>query len=1113
MSVNSGRLYARLLGGAAVLALSAGAAWADPANFSIAPQPLSMAVNAFSEQSGRAVLLKPELADKLNSPGVSGSLEPQIALAQMLAGTGLTYRQTGDTFLIERADAPQSGSAAGDGADGTVAALVVTAQKREENIQDVPIAISAFTEKSLEEQKIEGGFDLVKAVPNVTFSKNNFTGYNFSIRGIGTKAVSVTTDPGVAVSFNNTTLIRNRLFEQEYFDIERVEVLRGPQGTLYGRNATSGVVNVISAKPDMDEFKGSIKGEVGNYHAKRLVAMVNVPLVEDKLALRLAGSLTQRQGYGVNLYDNSDADGRDLWSARATLAFKPNDRFRANLIWERFNEDDNRARTGKQLCTRDVGPDAVGGYVLAPQTDPLGVLQRGFFSQGCLPGSLYNDKAFAAPNGLAIPFVLALELFGVGIPPNPELVNCGNLSCPLIHYASDPYGNVEQSRDLRALYSQLKSFYRANADVVEINLDFDVTDSLLLSSQTAYDKDSIYSTQDFNRYTTFPVFTDTSTLDWTGGAAPSPFRNVVPGGIFCDPQLGCSRTIVGMDLSRAKSHQFSQEFRLQSSFEGPLNFNAGLTYTNYKTTEDYYVFFNGITMAGIALVNAGGFANPGLIVSPDKYTTNPDCTSIAFLPICTPIENNSVSNIQDTGHNYFLSRNPYKLDSRAVFGEVYWQASETLKVTAGIRYTDDRKTFTPIPSQTLLTGPEAAQYGPIPIDALEAIHYRGLPLFGTGQGYPAGPDIKKQWREVTGRFGVDWKPDVPFTDQTMLYAFYSRGYKGGGLNPPGVGLNYDQAALLGIIFPPSAPADFRPEFVNAYEVGAKNTLLGGGLVLNAATFLYDYKDYQVSKIVDRSANNENFDAKVWGFELESVFQPTRNLRFNASLGFLDTELADGSKSIDIMNRTAGNADYVVLKPIFTLMSNCIAPASIAAQVLTVESNGSLLNMLCPGGNLFGQNFSGRPSGIGGSVGFLPDGSTYDPAEHPEINYGAGIETDVSGHELPNSPHFTVTLGGQYSFEFLESWKATIRADFYWQSQQWARIYELPIDKLHAWKNGNVSLLIERPDDGLALEIYAKNVFNDTPITDTFLNSDDTALTTNIFVLDPRLIGLSIKKQF
>ncbi|MGE5501827.1 MAG: hypothetical protein ACM3W4_07865, partial [Ignavibacteriales bacterium] len=90
---------------------------------------------------------------------------------------------------------------------------------------------------------------------------------------------------------------------------------------------------------------------------------------------------------------------------------------------------------------------------------------------------------------------------------------------------------------------------------------------------------------------------------------------------------------------------------------------------------------------------------------------------------------------------------------------------------------------------------------------------------------------------------------------------------------------------------------------------------------------------------------------------------------------------------------------------------------------------------------------------------------------------------------------------------------TVRADGYWQSQSWARVYELPIDKLHGWYNANLSVWVERPDDGLKIEFYVKNLLDETPITDAFINSDDTALTTNVFTLDPRLIGLSIRKEF
>jgi outer membrane receptor protein involved in Fe transport len=120
----------------------------------------------------------------------------------------------------------------------TLQELVVTAQRKEEALQDVPIAVSAFDQNTLEKARIEGGPNLVLAVPNVNFSKGNFTGYNFQIRGIGSKLVAASGDAGTGIHLNNAPLIANNLFETEFYDMERVEVLRGPQGTLYGRNAT-----------------------------------------------------------------------------------------------------------------------------------------------------------------------------------------------------------------------------------------------------------------------------------------------------------------------------------------------------------------------------------------------------------------------------------------------------------------------------------------------------------------------------------------------------------------------------------------------------------------------------------------------------------------------------------------------------------------------------------------------------------------------------------------------------------------------------------------------------------------------------------------------------------
>ncbi|MGE5501951.1 MAG: TonB-dependent receptor domain-containing protein, partial [Ignavibacteriales bacterium] len=1099
------------------VSLAAPAAEQNLRDFDIAPQPLQSALLEFSRQSNSPVVASTSLLKGLSAPGVQGRMDEGQALNTLLAGSGLYALQSADGgWAISRKDAsdPQSGSAAGDGADqGTVAALVVTAQKRQENIQDVPIAISAFTEKALQEQKIEGGFDLLKAIPNVTFSKNNFTGYNFSIRGIGTKAVSATTDPGVAVSFNNASLIQNRLFEQEYFDVERVEVLRGPQGTLYGRNATAGVINVISAKPNLHDFGAWAKGEVGNYNARRVSGMVNVPLVSDKLAIRLAGALTKRDGYDYNATTKNDVNGRDLWSGRITIGFNPTESIRTNLVWERFHEDDNRSRTGKQLCKRDPGVGVIGNTPLGwgPKTN---VLVAGMqTSQGCLPVSLYDKDAYQTPNGLSIPFVAyiifnadyvrednpsimsALYPIGYTTPGGPS--DGGEMVTFL--KAADPYGGMLQTRDLRTFNSIRDPKYRAGADVIQLSMDFDIGEHLTLGAQTTYDRDSVYSFQDYNRFNTIPVIRDTSALydPWNLGQ-PSRWANLARNGNFCDPQIGCSNTIAGFDISKANSTQWVQELRLQSSFDGPLNFSAGVNYTKFRVLADYYVFFNLVTaIAETANFNFQGDPTkcntPVQNIMPDLSTPVVDINSPdAHCPYVDP---NPIESINGDGHNYFRSKNPYHLTSSAAFGELYYEVTPEVKITAGLRYTNDRKTFTPVPSQLLLS----------------------TSLTGAGdvnRGYPALPDVKQHWGEFTGRLGVDWKPQLSFTDQTMIYAFYSHGYKGGGANPPPVGFTTrTMRELLGSIWFPDIPFDypipqvesdtFKPEFVNAFEVGAKNTLFGGALTINGDTFFYDYKDYQVSKVVDRTVSNENFDAKVWGVEFETMFAPSRRMQVIANLGYLDTAIGAGAHSIDVMNRTQGHSDWIVIKPWVQLPSNCIVPVWVAEE--TVQFGNTISPGLCGGSGLAAWFHQDKwyDSHTGGF---------YDPANYPEVNGGAGFAQNLKGNELPNSPHWTANVGAQYRIDFAGDWHATVRGDAYWQSQSWARVYNALNDKLHGWYNANLSLWLEN-EDGVKIEIYAKNILDKSPITDSFINSDDTALTTNVFTLDPRLLGFSVKKEF
>jgi iron complex outermembrane receptor protein len=962
------------------------------------------------------------------------------------------------TLAVGRTQAAPASNATPPGATA-VEEVVVTAQRKSEAAQKVPIAISAFSEKTLEKLKIEGGPDLLKAIPNVTFTKTNFSGYNLTIRGIGTQAVSVTTDPGVSVLFNGTAFIRNRLFEQEFFDVDQVEVLRGPQGTLYGRNATAGAVNIISAKP-VGYFTGEIKGEVGTYGDKRLSGFVNFPLSSDKLDLRIAGSWTKRDGYAYNSETGDAIDGRDLYSLRTTLGFRPSERFHGAFVWEHFNENDDRARSTKQLCTHDPGLSAIGPY-------QLDAVASAFTSQGCADASLYSPQAFGTPNGLSIPFVLsATQSFAqLGTVPHTHDNQVVNLLNPI-----DPYGGLMQSPNLRVEASQFDPAYRARSDILEFNFDYQLTDHLTFTSQTAYNHDEYFSQEDYNRFNTLPgVFNDSSNLKGFP-VAGIPKINITPGGVYCDPQLGCSSSIVGEDQSSAVSKQISQEFRVQSSFSGPFNFSFGANYVYYHTREYYDVFFNVLSALAQSHGSVGNSSKKlnqcyspvtGLL---NQVTKNSNVG-------CIYIDPNSLDDINGQGHNYFISDNPYTVNSAAAFGELYYKLRPNLKLTGGFRYTDDNKSFTPIPTEVLLSSLDGGT---------------------TDGGFTRQPALKQHWGAATGRIGIDWSPQLSFTNQTLLYAFYNRGYKGGGANPPGIGYAPGSSIVQLLPYSPT----FAPEYVNAFEVGAKNTLLGGALILNADSFFYDYKGYQVSQVEDDTAINQNFNAQVWGAELESIFQATHHLRITYNMGYQDSSIARGTQSIDVENRTQGNPNYTVFKGNALLPDNCVVALSylqslIAQNLATGQPQTAGFLGVCPG------TFASSPL-VPASA--LPNG-------------GQGFYADLSGHELPNQPHWTESLGADYSVGLPWGWEGTLHGDVYHQTSSWARVYQDPIDKLRAWTNINLRLIFAKPRAGVEVEIYVKNLLNSTPITGAFINSDNTALTTNVFTLDPRVIGASLRKRF
>ena len=1088
-------------GACALLLVTAAAAH----DFDIPSGNLKAALDAYVKQSGVTLMYSLDAVKNARTTGVKGDLPASDALTRILNGTGFTeYRNaTGavgiirDTSAMEQVEPVQFAQAAPTAR--AVETVTVTSSKLGgADVQSIPIAITALSQEQLTSTQTAGGPDLVKQVPNLTFSKTNFTGYNIQIRGIGTQAISVTTDPAVAVSLIDVPFLRNHLFEQEFFDVSQVEVLRGPQGTLYGRNATGGVVNVISAKPT-DRWEAHASVDVGNYNNRRLEGMLNVPILDDKIDLRVAGEWTKRDGYAFNEQTGSHIDGRDLWSGRVSLLVRPIENLTATFVFEHFQEDDNRARSTKQLCARD-NPGVVDGPA-GPQTPTYNNIYGGasnnfggaWLSQGCRPASLYSAESLQTPNMGATPFIAGFVAL------NPYYLS--------IEHYTDPYASLQQSPDLRTISSQIDPSYRARNNTFEFNVEYNVTPQLTLTSQTGYNDDFLYSTEDYNRFNTVENFLQDPYTSGEPFYAAGTF--VGADSQYCDPQLGCSSRFIAMDRSSETASQLYQEVRLSSGFDGPWNFVAGGNYLHYQTSEDYYIFSNLLTLFTEQLDNAqfGAIGGSGGIRGTDaahipfdaavaNACNPPQSTPGMAFPLaalgglgCAYIDPNPIDQVNGQGHNYFVSHNPYKLNSWALFGETYYQVRPDVKLTLGLRYTDDRKDFSIFPSWALIQG-------------------RGIPQAG---------EIAQEWREVTGRGVVTWTPKLDFTDQTLVYGSYAHGYKGGGANPPGVTpLTGPTGQVYSSPSNQTHPLTFEPEYNDAFELGTKNTLLDGSLTVNGDVFFYKYRNYQISQIVDRTSVNLNFDATVRGAELETSWEPLPGLKFGFNGGYENATINDGQSAIDLMDRTDGHADWMVVRPFVTGTSNCILPTDAVNEMLRSGSPNSggvrALTQACGNAYIVGVDpVTGRPYVSNPNPTRLPGYTGFDPSVAP--NDGQGFAKDLSGNQLPNTPHFTTTVTADYTMPLSSDWAGTLHGDFYWNSDSFARVFnDRPYDELRGYTNINLALIFTNQDGWQAMA-YVKNVLDTTAITGAFLNSDDTALTTNVFVTDPRLFGIRVTKNW
>ncbi|MFT3790925.1 MAG: TonB-dependent receptor [Rudaea sp.] len=324
-------------------ALAATPAPSDAHAFHISQGTLDAALRQFATQSHMQVLYDPALVQNLHASAFNGTVSAEKALQALLKGTGLVYDFTDGSTIAIKAGAAQGSSQkappAAKPASTQLESIVVTATKRQESVESIPASIVAISGSELEQRGAQGIVDIAELVPGVNVSMQDGTTSRITIRGI-TNDGDTNATTGVLfddISFNDA-YVPHVMLDPNPFDMENVEVLKGPQGTLFGASALNGAIRYVPEQPEFGVFDGKYYAEYGQVSAGDQAwsggAMVNVPLTSDTLALRVVAYDSGLPGWIDNILNrDKDANRGHQSGQRAILAWKPNDDFQASLTY------------------------------------------------------------------------------------------------------------------------------------------------------------------------------------------------------------------------------------------------------------------------------------------------------------------------------------------------------------------------------------------------------------------------------------------------------------------------------------------------------------------------------------------------------------------------------------------------------------------------------------------------------------------------------------------------------------------------------------------------------------------------------------------------------------
>ena len=721
--------------------------------------------------------------------------------------------------------------------------IVVTVTKKSESTQDLALSITAFSTDDVEARQIVDVQSLSQNIPGFVHSKAIGSGASYAMRGYGSFGVGAATVSSFVTSSNGHSIGNSTLSDIGFFDIDRLEVLKGPQGTLYGRNAVGGVINFVTARPT-DEAGGYLKAKLGDFDSREVRAAINLPLSEN-LRSRLALVSFTRDGWVDNLHTGNTVDDRNQLAARLSLDWDMSDSARLELTYETQKGDDARFNIGQIHCDKDplMGCD--------PFT--LGAMGQPAHKAGSFTG-VYNLLANMQPDANFDPYAGAL------VPTTMDQVN----------HNRDP--KHEQKTEFTTLQYTNE-----------------------MENGTFIAKGS-YSTRDYYHHQ------DNEYGVASAAGLPGSLGSIgLPPLGFEATFYGFSEFVTHdrqYEFAVADGYARQLELSYISDYDGAFNFVVGY-YDYYAKSENIYMVqsaalqmmtdmarhpynalvfgptLQGLTAAGFPGLPAdlSGYGGTGFFTN---LTLGLAAVGAAGLPTLLPQlaagPKYTLPNIMQG----FFQDSHNKTASEAIFGELYFDLSEATELTIGFRYDE----FSNFDSQFSALGDNgggarifrenapATMTGPNP----EYIRYPGIML-------PNSSD------KVSGKIALQHY----INDDAMVYASYTTAGKAGGSNP-------NETATID---------PYKPEEVAYFEVGTKGMWMGGRLLANLSYFNGEHSDMIVSAITDASSRNVNFDAVNEGFEGELSYLLTPTIRVDFNFLEVTAEVDGVAMLVDPLNINGG----------------------------------------------------------------------------------------------------------------------------------------------------------------------------------------------------------------